>query len=554
MITFKSDNSKDETDVRVVDQPERPGFQLWGWLFVLLVVTLTAYIRYRLLDLPLERDEGEYACAGQLLLHGVPPYQEVWNMTLPGTYVACALGMAAFGQTAAGIHATLIVVNCLTIVLLFLLGQRLFGTTAGMAACAAYGVLSVSPAVLGLAAHADDFVIFFALWGALALWKAEEFYRWHAMFFAGLLFGLAFLMEQQGICFCLFAPTIILWHAIKTGTISKPVFLQKLFFLVTGMVFPLLLVCLYLNQTGVLSKFLFWTFTYAGSYATENTAREGLHNFLQDAHKKWSICFPYLGFVVVSLPFIMRDRALRGQIIFATAFLFFSAIGMAIGFDFREHYFILILPALAILVGLAIVSLQFATANKAFKIVPPLVCISILGWSLLQQRQFFFELPANTVSRIIYAGDAPFADMPAVGNYIRDHSKPVATMAVIGSDPELYFYAQRRPATGYVSTYPLMQRQPYAAQMQAEMVSQIQTNKPEYLVFVTNPDSWHMQPGCDHSIFNWFARYSGASYERVAVLDQVSQDKTVFISGDRLKNYHPAGRNYVGIFKRKTGT
>src|ERR1700739_1324691 len=128
MITFKSDNLKAETDIRLGDPPRRSISQLWPWLFVLLVISLTALVLYRLLDMPLERDEGEYACSGQFLMAGIPPYQQVWNMKLPGTYLAYALGMAIFGPTVAGIHATLIAVNSLTIILVFLLGQRLFGT------------------------------------------------------------------------------------------------------------------------------------------------------------------------------------------------------------------------------------------------------------------------------------------------------------------------------------------------------------------------------------------------------------------------------------------
>ena len=220
MITFKSDNLKAEAEIRLTDPPRPAKSRLWAWLIVLLVISLTAFIRYRLLDMPLERDEGEYACSGQFLMAGIPPYQQVWNMKLPGTYLAYALGMAVFGQTAAGVHATLLVVNSLAIVLVFLLGQRLFGITAGLAACATYGVLSASPAVLGLAGHANQFVVLFAVWGALQLWKAEEFYRWHAMFFSGLLFGLAFLMKQQGVCFCLFAVIVLSGTPFKTTPFS----------------------------------------------------------------------------------------------------------------------------------------------------------------------------------------------------------------------------------------------------------------------------------------------------------------------------------------------
>lgn len=551
MIKFKSDDSKVETEIRLVDSPQRPAFDLWPWLFVLLVVVLMAFVRYRLLDMPLERDEGEYASAGQLLLQGIPPYQLIWNMKLPGTYFACALGMAGFGQTAAGIHATLIVVNSLTIVFVFLLGQRLFGTIAGMAGCATYGILSASPVVMGLAAHANQFVVLFAVWGAWQLWKAEEFYRWHAFVFTGILFGLAFIMKQQGICFCLFAATIVIWQAIVNETILKPIILQKLFFLCVGMALPFAAVCGYLNQAGVSSKFWFWTFDYARSYATEVTLIEGLQNFAVYAGKTWPIYFPFFGFILVSLPFVFRDRALRGQIIFGAAFLFFSALGASIGLNFREHYFILILPALAIFVGLAIVSLQFTTENRGLRIIPPLICLLILGGSVLQQRQFYFELPANAVSRIIYKGDAPFADMPAVGSYIAGHSSPLSSVAVVGSEPEIYFYADRHPATGYIYTYPLMESQPYAAQMQSEMISEIETNQPEYLVYVSNPNSWNARPGSNRSIFDWFPKYSAKFYDRVALVDQISWDKSKFVSGKELKNYHLSGPNYVGIFKRK---
>src|ERR1700736_6277780 len=88
-----------------------------------LVIVLFAAIRFRLREMPLERDEGEYAYAGQLLLQGVPPYQLAYNMKLPGTYVAYAVIMAVFGQTAAGIHVGVLVMNAITTLLMFLLAR-----------------------------------------------------------------------------------------------------------------------------------------------------------------------------------------------------------------------------------------------------------------------------------------------------------------------------------------------------------------------------------------------------------------------------------------------
>src|ERR1022692_5078963 len=78
-----------------------------AWILVALSILFVVVVRVRLREMPLERDEGEYAYAGQLMLQGVPPYREAYTMKLPGTYAAYALIMAVLGQSASGIHAGL---------------------------------------------------------------------------------------------------------------------------------------------------------------------------------------------------------------------------------------------------------------------------------------------------------------------------------------------------------------------------------------------------------------------------------------------------------------
>ena len=55
------------------------------WILAIIVFGLVIAIRIRLLGVPLERDEGEYAYAGQLILQGVTPYTLAYNMKFPGT-------------------------------------------------------------------------------------------------------------------------------------------------------------------------------------------------------------------------------------------------------------------------------------------------------------------------------------------------------------------------------------------------------------------------------------------------------------------------------------
>src|SRR5437773_6730461 len=124
------------------------------WVLATVVFGLTLAIRIRLLGIPLERDEGEYAYAGQLMLQGIPPYKLAYNMKFPGTYAAYAGIMSIFGQTTIGIHLGLLVVNAATVALVFFLGRRLVNSMTGIAAAASYAILSVSPSVLGFAGHA----------------------------------------------------------------------------------------------------------------------------------------------------------------------------------------------------------------------------------------------------------------------------------------------------------------------------------------------------------------------------------------------------------------
>src|SRR4030095_11299617 len=70
----------------------RSSFASWTVLF--LGLALMAYVRVHLRDIPLERDEGEYAYVGRLLLEGVAPYSVACNMKFPGPYAAYAAILA----------------------------------------------------------------------------------------------------------------------------------------------------------------------------------------------------------------------------------------------------------------------------------------------------------------------------------------------------------------------------------------------------------------------------------------------------------------------------
>ncbi len=183
--------------------PDKTTARRSPWVLIALVILFAAIIRIRLLGVPLERDEGEYAYAGQLMLQGIPPYKLAFNMKFPGTYGAYALIMAIFGQTIAGIHLGLLLLNAGAIVLVYLLGKRLFTTSAGVAAAASYALLSVGAGVLGTQAHATHFVVAAAIGGPWSCCEPsipDDPQR--CSFGADSLYGVAILMKQHGALYC----------------------------------------------------------------------------------------------------------------------------------------------------------------------------------------------------------------------------------------------------------------------------------------------------------------------------------------------------------------
>lgn len=483
---------------------------------LIIVILLCAAIRWRLRDVPLERDEGEYAYAGQLILQGIPPYQIAYNMKLPGTYAAYAMIMAVFGQTTAGIHTGLLLANTLTILLIYAVGKRLRGPLAGVVAAGSYGVLSVGPWVNGFAGHATHFVVLAALAGLWMLLKGIDEERDWQIFLAGLLMGLAFLMKQPGAVFGLFGALYLLetggWGAAKLK-----ISLRRLLWFVVGWILPFGITCLVLWRAGVFPKFWFWTFSYAYRYGTEVDAAQAWQLFVENFR---TVCLSAIGLwllAAVGLTSFLWTRKARVHSDFLLGLSFFSILAASAGFYFRGHYFILLLSPVSLLAGLG-VSSAVDFAEKAKRPVLRYIVIAVFliafATSLMQEAYFFFQADPVSASRYVYPND-PFPESVEVANYIQSHTSELARIAVLGSEPQIMFYSRRRSVTGYLYAYSLTENQEYAATMQQEAISEIEPANPEYLVFV---DDWVIPPGSETAIVAWAKGYIAQNYELVGVM------------------------------------
>jgi len=519
---------------------------------VLAAVVLFGLIRDRLRQMPLERDEGEYAYAGQLLLQGIPPYKLAYNMKLPGIYAAYAGIFAVFGETAAGIHLGLLVVNAATTILLYFLTARLSGRLAGVVASCCYALLSTSSSVMGFEAHATNFVVLPALLSILLLLSAFETGSWWTFLASGVFSGIAFLMKQHGAFFVLFC----FFYLVTGRKEQRPMHrvARDVVLFGAGVILPYVSACWLLYRAGVFHEFWFWTVSYAAEYSKMGFHR-AVRAFLESFQMVTGPAIPVWILATIGITAPLWNGRAREHGRFLVGLFACSFLALCPGAYFRPHYFILLLPVTAILVGVAVVSATETIAGKTasgslYRAVPALILVGSFAYAVFQQKHEYFFMRPEEVFQQTY-GKNPFQAAIKVADYVKQNSSPTAAIAVVGSEPEIYFYANRHSATGYLYMYGLIVHHKYTAQMREEMLRELDANRPEYVVYVDEWSSWGDRNGGAEtaSFLSALREFMDSSYERVGVAE--IGETTSYVWGDAAKSYVPRSPSAIYVLKRR---
>jgi hypothetical protein len=371
-------------------------------------------------------------------------------------------------------------------------------------------------------------------------------------FSSGVCLGLAFVMKQPGLLFVIFGVLYLLRVELRRG-VQWRALTKSLGVFLTGAALPFALTCFWLWRVGVFKTFWFWTFSYASQYVTNWGLSDGIRLLITVFPKImgpgiWIWLIAGLGVIGV-----VSHQKTRSQGPFVLGFLLFSFLAVCPGFLFREHYFILMLPAISILAGIAVSAgiriLSQRSETFPWRYAPVLVFLLALTWCFYAQRNFFLENDPIATSRKIYGGN-PFPEAIPVADYIREHTAENASIVVLGSEPEIYFYSRRHSATGYIYTYSLMEEQKYAVQMQQQMINEIEAARPEALVWVNVNASWLPQKNSQSLLLSWAQKYVRDHYEMTGLAD-IHMSQTDYRWCDDAKSYRPRSNSVVFVFKRK---
>jgi hypothetical protein len=212
-----------------------------------------------------------------------------------------------------------------------------------------------------------------------------------------------------------------------------------------------------------------------------------------------------------------------------------------------------LLPALALLTGVAISrALYLLRHDQTIELFLALAILGMfviaVGSALLGYGPVWLGMSESQAARFTFASTL-FTQTARAADYVKTHASKGARVAVLGSEPEVYFLSGRRSASGHIYMYPLMDEHPYALQMQNEMISEIERARPEYVLYIDDELSWLPRRGSEQKIANWWKEYWSKNMDLALTLD-IEEGRERGIEQDRPAKDAPPTKHIL-IFKRR---
>ncbi len=464
--------------------PLRRSSRVVAWVAILAVFVV---LRVPFLSTPLERDEGAYAYVAQRALRGDVPYRDAFDHKPPGVFLIYATIFLIAGQSIESIHVGMYLWTLVGMAVLYRLVSRRFGECEGLTAALALAITTIDPSLLGQAANTEIFMIVPLTGALLCLLPAGSAPgRWRLVA-AGALGAAGFWLKPVAATNIAFlAVWLVYLHLSETPRRPVSVLVGELGWLALGGALATAPVVIYFAVNGAWAPFFHCVFTFNSIYATHLAPPLRLvpRIFWTNVRPMILPLWPMVALSVAGFGVLMR-RVRRDRVLFI-GWLVFSFAGVCVGAYFREHYFIQALPALSALVGIGAAGLArrlargrlsrfgggvFVTISAAMVVVP-----------IAANRAMLFAPDPETIAKLIY-GSNPFDYSAAIASEVDRLTTPDDTVLIIGSEPQILFYADRKSASRYIYFSPLA-APPYEglAQQLAATLREVEQSRPKVVI------------------------------------------------------------------------
>lgn len=471
-------------------------------LVVASLILLAAAVRIPLLNVPLERDEGEYAYIAWRLGHNELPYRDWVDQKPPAIFWVYRAALALPLEPIRAVHFAALLFAAASACALFFLALRFMSRFWAFAAAALFTLLSADPFAQGTAANTEIFMLLPLILAQIAFLKAADNPRnVLLMLVCGALTGIAIAFKQVAAVnwflliglYPIFAASEKRWRNAVTFAIWS---LGGLF-AIAG------IIALYFWTRHGLSALIGNVFTHNLEYIGAMTWSDRLQ-FCAETLTRLART-ETLVWIFAAAGLIALIVAGKGKwFLFLAGWLMTSMIGVSASGYFFPHYFQQLLPSLALT---GVFGAQWLSELRPWRsswIPRALFGLLLVVLPLKVLWPFWFSYTPADAVRTIYPGNF-FAEMPEFAARIAQVTSPEQRVFVFGAEPELLFYAQRVSATRYIFLFPLYGPYRNAHEKQIAAADEIQRAAPAAAIYV--PNDLFFNPSSDQYFTDWSFSY-----------------------------------------------
>ena len=519
------------------------------------IVAFGVFLRLPMIeDMFCNPDLAVIAYCSQELLSGGAVYDQCADTKTPGSYFLFAWLFRTFGRSMSSVYFNNMLWHAIVLLCLFLIARSIVSTKAGLAAAFFYAWYSISQASDGICPDFESWTLMPLAVGFWAVWRftATRDRRWLAL--VGFCASLALLFKQTSVVFLVFA-LVPLWLARQPREAKWPPmkpFVVDLLICALAALPPIVATVLFFHSRHGLAAM--WHALNPGSVVGGYMSSEPLSDvwarikenfgyFVR--HSSLLLLFAALGVTSAWRSRKNVDRPLRWAGYRLALFWLLGAFGaIVIGTKFFNHYFVLIMPPLALLAGLGIadntlvdrrprlagaalvlLALAGGFANLyletglAAQVVKDYLKVGHQTWN--EDHEYFWsriDLSRHLTSRTY---------LVKVGQCISAHTKPTETILVWDYIPDVYWHADRRSPTRHFVYFEVATEMPPGAgrwysklvppvrRARDEMIRDLERQPPAYIVRVQDNTQNLYRPyfRWNAPLFPELAAFAAARYE-----------------------------------------
>ncbi|MDQ2949051.1 MAG: glycosyltransferase family 39 protein [Acidobacteriota bacterium] len=399
---------------------------------VSLIVLFT--IATRLPSLVVDRaidDEAVYSLVANEIIDGGRPYVDAVERKPPllfWTYAAVFKLAGKYNWRA--LHVVSVIWTLATMLGLYLIGRQLFDRTTGCWAALLYCIYQPWGTWKNLALNGELLMNLPIVWAWALAFQRGVVGRRTRVIAAGALLCAGFLLKQPAAIAGLPLGLYLLGSGKRRPTWTG--FIEALLFTM-GFVAALGLVMIILERQGILDEAIFWSI------------RQHALRYIFWGHAS-VITFAFVG---ASLPLLFGGvkgwplwSAIRAERFAILGWLAVSVIGTAAGGRFYPHYYIQLVPPLALLAAPWFASVWVQDSRLRHRKFSRRSVLAVLGATVV----VFF---------VLHWLGLKSKQPGAAAQYLSEHSIEQDRIFVWGHSASIYLDSHRRPACRYILTFPL---------------------------------------------------------------------------------------------------